>query len=250
MWHGQNLKSNVPNFHFEPLFIIMHSYGSQISINSRSVYPVSAEVSCNLEGTNAMPYASLVAQTVKNLPVNAEDLGSIPGLGRSPGEGNGNPLQYSCLENSTDCSPPCSPTGGLASMQLQRVRHDWATNTFTSTVPLLVMRGTWFSSTHTTWPSAEMFSFASDLWQSVCTGSYCNLFNLFRSLVLCVLSVLRGGIWNVILYSPCPSWVWQESFVGLFHCSTLAQKELCVCLSRLPGFGTKVCSGVRSSTSA
>ena len=30
---------------------------------------------------------------------NAEDPGSIPGLGRSPGEGNGNPLQYSCLEN-------------------------------------------------------------------------------------------------------------------------------------------------------
>ena len=33
---------------------------------------------------------------------NAEDPGSIPGLGRSPGEGNGNPLQYSCLENSMD----------------------------------------------------------------------------------------------------------------------------------------------------
>ena len=32
----------------------------------------------------------------------AEDPGSIPGLGRSPGEGNGNPLQYSCLENSMD----------------------------------------------------------------------------------------------------------------------------------------------------
>ena len=32
----------------------------------------------------------------------AEDLGSIPGLGRSPGEGNSNPLQYSCLENSMD----------------------------------------------------------------------------------------------------------------------------------------------------
>ena len=42
---------------------------------------------------------------VKNLPVNAEDLrdlGSIPGLGRSPGEGHGNPLQYSCRENSMD----------------------------------------------------------------------------------------------------------------------------------------------------
>ena len=33
---------------------------------------------------------------------NAGDLGSVPGLGRSPGEGNGNPLQYYCLENSMD----------------------------------------------------------------------------------------------------------------------------------------------------
>ena len=35
----------------------------------------------------------------KESACNAGDLGSIPGLGRSPGEGNGNPLQYSCLEN-------------------------------------------------------------------------------------------------------------------------------------------------------
>ena len=39
---------------------------------------------------------------VKASAYNAGDLGSIPGLGRSPGEGNGNPLQYSCLENSMD----------------------------------------------------------------------------------------------------------------------------------------------------
>ena len=42
---------------------------------------------------------------VKNLPANAGDTGdprSIPGLGRSPGEGNGNLLQYSCLENPMD----------------------------------------------------------------------------------------------------------------------------------------------------
>ena len=38
----------------------------------------------------------------KETACNAGDLGSIPGLGRSPGEGNGNPLQYSCLENSMD----------------------------------------------------------------------------------------------------------------------------------------------------
>ena len=46
-----------------------------------------------------------VALVVKNLPANAEDTGdtgSIPGSGRSHGEGNGNPLQYSCLENPMD----------------------------------------------------------------------------------------------------------------------------------------------------
>ena len=43
-----------------------------------------------------------VALVVKNLPANAGDADSISGLGRSPGEGNGNPLQYSCLENPMD----------------------------------------------------------------------------------------------------------------------------------------------------
>ena len=38
----------------------------------------------------------------KESAYNAEDVGLIPGLGRSPGEGNGNPLQYSCLENPMD----------------------------------------------------------------------------------------------------------------------------------------------------
>ena len=39
---------------------------------------------------------------VKNLPLNAGDEGSVSGSGRSPGEGNGNPLQYSCLKNLMD----------------------------------------------------------------------------------------------------------------------------------------------------
>ena len=50
--------------------------------------------------------------TVKNLPANAgdfvRDLGSIPGLERTLGEGNGHPLQYSCLENSMDRGGPQS----------------------------------------------------------------------------------------------------------------------------------------------
>ena len=47
-------------------------------------------------------WASLVAQKVKVSACNGGDLGLIPGLGRSPGEGNDNPLQYSCLENPMD----------------------------------------------------------------------------------------------------------------------------------------------------
>ena len=55
----------------------------------------------------------------KESACNVEDSGSIPGSGRSPGEGNGNPLQYSCLENSMSEEP-----GGLQSMGSQRVGHD------------------------------------------------------------------------------------------------------------------------------
>ena len=50
-------------------------------------------------------WASQVALVVKNLPANSGDIGdvvSIPGLGRSPGEGNHNPLRYSCLERPMD----------------------------------------------------------------------------------------------------------------------------------------------------
>ena len=50
-------------------------------------------------------WVSQVALVVKNPPVSAEeikDTGLMPGSGRSPGEGNGNPLQYSCLGNLMD----------------------------------------------------------------------------------------------------------------------------------------------------
>ena len=55
---------------------------------------------------------------------NARDLGSIPGLGRFPREGNGNPLQYSCLANLMDGGAWCR----LLSMGSQRVGYDWATS--------------------------------------------------------------------------------------------------------------------------
>ena len=52
---------------------------------------------------------------------NAGDLGSIPGLGRSPGEGNGNPLQHSCLENSMDGEAWWATVHGI----LQARRLEW-----------------------------------------------------------------------------------------------------------------------------
>ena len=64
---------------------------------------------------------------VKNPHVNEGDLrdmSSIPELGRSPGIGNGNPLQYSCLENPMDRRACPLSIGGLQSIGSQRVRHD------------------------------------------------------------------------------------------------------------------------------
>jgi len=59
---------------------------------------------------------------VKNLPANAEDvrnMGSIPGLGRSPGGGNGNPLQYACLGNPTDRGAWWAAVHGVSESQTQ-----------------------------------------------------------------------------------------------------------------------------------
>ena len=67
--------------------------------------------------------ASLVAQRLKRLPAMREtrvrSLGPVPGLGRSPGEGNGNPLQYSCLENSMDRGAWRATVYGVAKSQTQ-----------------------------------------------------------------------------------------------------------------------------------
>ena len=59
---------------------------------------------------------------VRNLPARTEDMGLIHGSGRSPGVGNGNPLQYSCLEN-----PIVRGTWRVQSMESQRVGHDLVT---------------------------------------------------------------------------------------------------------------------------
>ena len=80
-------------------------------------------VSCLASGLRGLVSVDFPAgSVVKNLHVNVGDVSSIPGSGRSPGEGNGNPLQYSCLGNPIEKRRLAgdSPWG-------QRVRHDLAT---------------------------------------------------------------------------------------------------------------------------
>ena len=75
-----------------------------------------------LGGLKVESVDSPVARLVKNSPANsgdAGDAGLIPGLGRSPGGGNGNSLQYSCLENLMPEVPV-----GLESIGSQRVKHN------------------------------------------------------------------------------------------------------------------------------
>ena len=78
-------------------------------------------------------WASLVAQ-IKNQPANAgdaRDAGLISELGRSPGEGNGNPLQYSYLENSMDRGAWWATVHGVT-----WVGHDWSTITHSLSPPM------------------------------------------------------------------------------------------------------------------
>ena len=66
--------------------------------------------------TVLIPRASQVALLVKNPPDNAGDMrdtDSIPGLGRYPGEGHGNPLQYSCIQNHMDRGARRAPVHGV-----------------------------------------------------------------------------------------------------------------------------------------
>jgi len=67
-------------------------------------------------------FASVTALSIVESPCNAGHLGSIPGLRRSSGEGNGNPLQYSCPENPVDRGIWQATVHGIT-----RVRHDLAT---------------------------------------------------------------------------------------------------------------------------
>ena len=78
-----------------------------------------SEKGLNKTKTNNPPGGSVV----KNPPANTGDLGSIPGSGGSPGGGNGNLLQYSCLENPMDRGDEWSTVHGVAKSQARVTKH-------------------------------------------------------------------------------------------------------------------------------
>ena len=80
---------------------------------SRKVVPPTPEPSTTPSGGFSSGSA------VKNLPANAGDVRPIPGLGRSPGEGNSKPLQYSCLGNPMDRGAWQVTVHGVAKIQTQ-----------------------------------------------------------------------------------------------------------------------------------
>ena len=83
-----------------------------------------------LKCMNLLLIASQVTQWLKNPPAiagDAGDTGLTPGSGRSPGVGDGNPLKYSCLENSMDRGAWWATVHGLAESQTWLSMSDWAT---------------------------------------------------------------------------------------------------------------------------
>ena len=92
----------------------------------------------------------------KESACNVEDLCSIPGLGGSPGEGNGNPLQYSCLENLMDRAAWWATVHGVAeSDTTEQLPLHFPPNTFlfalgpgTAVLPMLSLQATGFLSKH------------------------------------------------------------------------------------------------------
>ena len=135
--------------------------------------------------------ASLVAQLVKNLPVMQEPWVQVLGLGRVPGEGNGNSLQYSCLENPTDRGAWRARVHGVA-----RVGHNLTTKS--APPPLLPTLDSFYCSGHLglvgqfslSFPYAQAFSWThrTQLWPRIFRRSLSKYFSVaYVPDIICVL---------------------------------------------------------------
>ena len=105
-WHGGSLWHPLACRHIMPISALTFTWCLPCVRIYLQISPFHQDTSHVGRGAHPTPgWASQVALVVKNLPPNAgdiRDIGSIPGLGRSPGGAHGNPLLYSCLENPMD----------------------------------------------------------------------------------------------------------------------------------------------------
>ena len=99
------------------LIFIFVSLRSNVGVEMMAKFDAITVSKCNCKSSLCVTdgWGFPGGSAVKNPPANAGDMGLIPGLGRSHGEGNGNPLQYSCLR-----IPWTEEIGGLQSLELQK----------------------------------------------------------------------------------------------------------------------------------
>ena len=129
----------------------------------------------------------------KEATCNAGDLVSTSGSGRSPGEGNGNQLQYSCLEVSMNRGA-CKATV----LRLQRVKHNWATNTFPFAVFSWVQLLTCVQLYVTPWTAARQASLSITNSWSLLKFMSIALVMLSNHLILCHPLLLPPSIFSSI----------------------------------------------------
>ena len=142
-----------------------------------------------------LPWPSQVVPVVKNPPANAGDIrdkGLIPGLGRFPGGGHGNPLQYSCLENPIVRGAWCVTVRSVAQ---SRTRLKWL-----STHTLIIYQAC--VSSHYRRFSSPFYS-----WRTTCSGERYSLRPWNWALCACMLSLfshvwLFVTLWTVTLQAP------------------------------------------------
>ena len=118
-------KARIPEWNFESTITLSHHVSPAIA-SHLVLIPQYLPLSTHFTG---FPGGTVI----KNLPAHAGDIrdaGLIPGSGRSPEEGNGNPLQYSCLEHSIDRGVWQAPVHEVTKSQTQP--SDWAHSTCTT----------------------------------------------------------------------------------------------------------------------
>ena len=133
-WLCMELRSNLNRIKYSPLagglvdFVWFGWHGLEMKLQLNILCNFVCILNClTLRLLYYRVRASQVVLVVKNLPANTGDLrdpGSVPGSGRSPGEGNGDPLQYSCLENPMDRGAWWATVHGVAK---SRARLKWLT---------------------------------------------------------------------------------------------------------------------------